>query len=87
MWEGGTRAVGFVHSPLLQETPRVHSGLLHITDWYNTLLALAGESFLPDNDGFNQWDSLVDPSVESPRIMFFYNLDNDPEKGMLGALR
>ncbi|ROT67034.1 hypothetical protein C7M84_014903 [Penaeus vannamei] len=87
VWEGGTRAVGFVHSPLLQETPRVHSGLLHITDWYNTLLALAGESFLPDNDGFNQWDSLVDPSVESPRIMFFYNLDYDPEKGMLGALR
>ncbi|ROT66187.1 hypothetical protein C7M84_015805 [Penaeus vannamei] len=48
---------------------------------------LRGESFLPDNDGFNQWDSLVDPSVESPRIMFFYNLDYDPEKGMLGALR
>ncbi|XP_047501488.1 arylsulfatase B-like [Penaeus chinensis] len=87
MWEGGTRAVGFVHSPLLQGTPRVHSGLLHITDWHNTLLALAGESILPDNDGFNQWNSLVDPSVTSPRTTFIYNLDAESEEMSLGAIR
>ncbi|XP_037798080.1 arylsulfatase B-like [Penaeus monodon] len=87
VWEGGTRAAGFVHSPLLQGTPRVHSGIMHITDWYNTFLALAGESVLPDNDGFNQWESLVDPSVASPRTTFIYNLDYEGEEGMFGAIR
>ncbi|XP_042856677.1 arylsulfatase B-like [Penaeus japonicus] len=87
VWEGGTRAPGFVHSPLLQGTPRVHSGLLHITDWHNTLLALAGAPVLPPNDGFNQWDALKDPAVASPRISFIYNLDNEYEEGTLGAIR
>ena len=32
-WEGGARAVGFIHSALLQKTGFVYNGLVHVSDW------------------------------------------------------
>jgi arylsulfatase A-like enzyme len=41
MFEGGTRAVSFVHGPRwLDKTSYVNDKLLHITDWMPTLLTL-----------------------------------------------
>ncbi|CAL4121889.1 unnamed protein product [Meganyctiphanes norvegica] len=87
LWEGGTRGPGFVHSPLLlQDTPRTYDGLIHVTDWYNTLLAVAGVSeALPNNDGVNQWDAIRTGHDLAPRDEFIYNLDqfNDTIKGAI----
>ena len=42
LWEGGLRGVGFVHGKMLQKTGVKCKELLHVTDWYPTLLYLAG---------------------------------------------
>ena len=42
IWEGGTRGVTFLHSPLLPRNGIVNNGLLHITDWAPTIASLAG---------------------------------------------
>ena len=43
LWEGGVRGVGFVHGKMLQKTGVKCTDLLHVTDWYPTLLYLAGK--------------------------------------------
>jgi hypothetical protein len=44
--QGGFRGIGFVHSPLLAKKGTVYAPLLHVSDWYRTLLgaALSGDS-------------------------------------------
>ena len=57
------RSVGFVHSPLLSREPYAigddNYELLHISDWYPTLLHLAGVPMKGLSlDGFNQWPTI-----------------------------
>ncbi|XP_030628256.1 arylsulfatase I [Chanos chanos] len=75
-WEGGVRAVGFVHSPLLKRTGTVSKALIHVSDWYPTLLSLAG-SPEPDPhrlDGHNVWDA-VSKGLPGPRTEILLNID------------
>ena len=59
--EGGTRVPAFIHSPLLSTTNYVSQALMHVTDWYPTILRIAGvtsEEIMALNiDGIDQYDT------------------------------
>ena len=87
LFEGGTRTVAFVHAPQYL-SPRVSRNWMHVTDWFPTLLSVAGLSPADHNlDGVDQWDQLVDPGLASPRTEMIYNIfiPNFPEYNITGG--
>ena len=72
---GGIRAASFINSPLLKKRRRVSRELLHITDWYATILALAGGQPEDAIDGKNAWGHLSE-NATSPRKELLLNIDD-----------
>lgn len=77
LWEGGIRAVGFIHSPkFLRGMTGVYAGLMHVSDWFPTLFALGGgdPSSLDGLDGFDMLKAIVG-NTSSPRTELLHNID------------
>jgi len=75
VWEGGTRAIGFVYSNRIQRRGRVSYGLMHITDWLPTIFRLAGGNpeHVVETDGMDIWDS-INSDDYSPRMEILYGI-------------
>ncbi|EFA02301.1 arylsulfatase B [Tribolium castaneum] len=86
LFEGGVRTVACIWSPLLVQSSRVSTDLIHITDWLPTLFTAVGGDLSvldPDLDGIDQWSSLV-YDLPSARNDIPLNID---EKTRNAALR
>ena len=81
LWEGGTRVPAFIWSPLLEKSNYVSNKLMHISDWFPTLLRIAGHnmSTLPYNqmDGIDMWDVLSGNLNNSLRTEVLYGIQPD----------
>ncbi|KAK7075947.1 hypothetical protein SK128_003558 [Halocaridina rubra] len=78
LWEGGTRGPAFIHSPLLAVSGFISETVMHVTDWYKTLIGLSGGVAPEISDGFDQWEAITE-GAPSPRTTMVYNIDNENE--------
>ncbi|XP_070553416.1 arylsulfatase B-like [Ptychodera flava] len=76
-FEGGIRANGFVHSPLLEKKGYVNNGFIHVVDFLPTLVSLAGGEPDPAMDGVNVWGT-ISKNEKSPRTIAMLHHDTDP---------
>ena len=75
LWEGGMRGVGFVYSKMLDRPGQINSEMIHVTDWFPTMVHLAGGSVdgIP-LDGYNVWETLSSGKPSS-RKEILHNID------------
>jgi len=75
LWEGGTRTPAMIHSPTYLPSGKVSNLWLHVSDWYPTILSIAGiNSTKTDLDGINNWSQLQDLSLPGKRTEMIYNI-------------
>ncbi|XP_020899733.1 arylsulfatase J isoform X1 [Exaiptasia diaphana] len=79
LWEGGVRVPGFVLGSMIQKSGGEINDLIHVTDWYPTLIKLAGGTTKDDNiDGVDQWD-VLSKGTPSTRQEILVNIDYAPD--------
>ncbi|CAK8694461.1 unnamed protein product [Clavelina lepadiformis] len=77
LWEGGVRGVGFVHGAGVKDTKRTSMELMHVSDWFPTLLHVAGANATVTKplDGLNVWEAITHKTAKSPRTEILHNID------------
>ena len=96
MWEGGTRTPAFVHQPGVLG-PRVEGGLVHVTDWFPTLLQVyqtqlaqsqaAGVAPPEGLDGVGHWTELVEEAPLTRTELLYNYKAREGEEEPVAALR
>merc|ERR1711892_799910 len=86
LFEGGTKAITFVHGPkILSQKRIVSNNLVHITHWMPTILSMAGYQGNPSEDlgldGIDQWEAIN--NNENVRDEMVYNLKVEPISGAI----
>ena len=66
LWEGGVRSTGFVHGKILERKGAKCDGLLHISDFFPTLINLAGK--------FNLFCPMICKEVVQEGFFFWWAL-------------
>lgn len=85
LFEGGTRGIGFVHSPLLKKTGYTSQHLMHAVDWLPTLMSAIGQGGADTaQDGLDQWQALAGGNDNQVRQEIVYNVK---EKPFMAAMR
>ena len=76
LFEGGIKVDSFIYGPKLSNPGSTYSGLMHVSDWFPTMLALASISYEADSDhpldGVNQIDGWK--GSKTPRANMLYNM-------------
>ncbi|KAK5643823.1 hypothetical protein RI129_007668 [Pyrocoelia pectoralis] len=77
-WEGATRCVAAVWSPLIKKPQRIANHVMHITDWLPTIYSAIGLNLtqLHQIDGYDMWKTISE-EAESPRTELLYNIDSE----------
>ena len=75
------RVISVVSSPLLTTPGQVYPGLVHVTDWFSSILHLAGvgQNVPQDSNSLNVFPAIMTGSA-SPRAQIIHNIDEAPEK-------
>lgn len=75
LWEGGNRAISFIHAPKFIKRTGVSERMFSIVDWFPTILSAIGKKINRYGDGVNQWDMILNDV--SKRNSFVYNIDKN----------
>jgi arylsulfatase A-like enzyme len=95
LFEGGTKVNAFIYSSKFSGTDLVgitYGGLMHVTDWFPTILSMADVNYSPPSgyelDGVSHWSTILaltsksdDSASSGPRDYLLYNYYTDIKDG------
>ncbi|RUS76955.1 hypothetical protein EGW08_015275 [Elysia chlorotica] len=76
LWEGGVKSIGFVGGGRVKRRGAVSRELMHVSDWFPTLVTLAGGGLNGTKllDGVDQWQAINEGKAGNRRVLL-HNID------------